>query len=375
MSTFQAKIGPPRILAGILAIGYAVVNISIAMVTRGEFVPWRHVDEILALAFGVLNLAQELILSYFRNRILIIEMNEQGLLDRRIMYERLAWDDIEWIEPHPGGVADRLRVKAHVRLTPFGAVRNRLLRLVRQIPEGEVVITFGGLNKAAAQAAAWLADYQPRLIPDVWKIEKVRHEGEVAVSHREICLQAYVYPRAWLSYLITGVVVSAVAVAFTSPFLSPMLTNGAFSTDLTQWALFGTTLAMIVGSAAVAFGIYARLSRAAEGVMVLSQTGLSDIRISSQFIPWNQIDHVTFHWLNNGRLVNESIAVEVQVQEGVQLKPPEGLIFKLAYYWRRATTPELFTLVHSGTTTSVSEIIDHIERHKLPVAVREIARN
>ncbi len=375
MSSFQAKIGPPRILAGILAIGYAVVNISIAMVTRGEFVPWRHVDEILALAFGVLNLAQELILSYFRNRILIIEMNEQGLLDRRIMYERLAWDDIEWIEPHPGGVADRLRVKAHVRLTPFGAVRNRLLQLVRQIPEGEVVITFGGLNKAAAQAAAWLADYQPRLIPDVWKIAAVRHDGEVPTEHRDICLRAHVYPRAWLSYLIGGVILLGILIALLPTFVVPSLVNERFPTDFAQLALLGTIVgAAIIGGIAT-LQIYLRLSSTRAGVIILSQTGLSDIRISSQFIPWNQIDHVTFHWLNNGRLVNESIAVEVQVQEGVQLKPPEGLIFKLAYYWRRATTPELFTLVHSGTTTSVSEIIDHIERHKLPVAVREIARN
>jgi len=372
---FQAKIGPPRILLGVLAVGYAVVNIALAMATRGEFVPWRHVDELLALAFGAFNLIQEIILSYFRNRIIIVEMNEQGLLDRRIMNKRLAWDEIEWIEPHPGGVADRLRVKAHVRLTPFGAVRNRLLRLLRQIPEGEIVVTFGGLNKAAAQAAAWLAEHQPRLTPDVWKIERVRHEGEVAVRHRDICLQAHVYPRAWLSYLITGVVVAAVAVALAPPFLSPILTNGTFSTDLTQWALFGVTLAIMVGGAAVAFGIYTRLSKAPEGVMVLSQTGLTDIRISSQFIPWNHIDHVTFHWLNHGRLVNEGVAVEVQLQEGVKLKPPEGLAFKLVYLIRSVTMPEIFTLQHSGTTTSVSEIIDHVERHKLPVAVREVARN
>lgn len=375
VNSFQAKIGPPRILIGVLAIGYAVVNIALAMATRGEFVPWRHVDELLALAFGAFNLIQEIILSLFRNRIIIVEMNEQGFLDRRIMNERLAWNEIEWIEPHPGGVADRLRVKAHVLLTPFGAMRNRLLRLVRQIPEGEIVVTFGGLSKAAAQAAAWLAEHQPRLTPDVWKIEKVRHEGEVAVRHRDICLQAYVYPRAWLSYLITGVVVAAVAVALAPPFLSPMLTNGSFSTDLTQWALFGVTLALMVGGAAVAFGIYARLSRAPEGVMVLSQTGLTDIRISSQFIPWNNIDHVTFHWLNNGRLVNEGVAVEVQLQEGVRLTPPEGGVFQLVHLIRTVTMPEIFTLQHSGTTTSVSEIIDHIERHKLPVAVREVARN
>ena len=375
VSSFQAKIGPPRILLGILAIGYAAINITIAMTVRGEFVPWRHVDELLALAFGVMNLLQEVFLSYFRNRFVVVDMNEVGLLDRRIMRERLAWGDIEWIEPHPGGVPDRLRVKAIARLTPFGMARNQLLRLIRRIPEGEVVVTFGGLNKAAAQAAAWLAEYQPYLTPDVWKIEKVRHEGEVAVCHREICLQAYVYPRAWLSYLITGVVVAAVAVALAPPFLSPMLTNGSFSTDLTQWALFGVTLAIMVGGAAVAFGIYARLSRAPEGVMVLSQTGLTDIRISSQFIPWHHIDHVTFHWLNHGRLVNEAVAVEVQLQEGIKLKPPEGHAFKLVHLIRTVTMPEIFTLQHSGTTTSVSEIIDHIERYKLPVAVREVARN
>jgi hypothetical protein len=56
VNLFQAKIGPPRILLGVLAIGYAVVNIAVSMATRGEFVPWRHVDELLALAFGALNL-------------------------------------------------------------------------------------------------------------------------------------------------------------------------------------------------------------------------------------------------------------------------------------------------------------------------------
>jgi hypothetical protein len=118
-----------------------------------------------------------------------------------------------------------------------------------------------------------------------------------------------------------------------------------------------------------------RLSNARDGVIILSQTGLTDIRISSQFIPWHHIDHVTFHWLNNGRLVNEAVAVEVQLQEGIKLKAPEGLAFKLVHLIRTVTMPEIFTLQHSGTTTSVSEIIDHIERHKLPVAVREVARN
>lgn len=375
MNSFQAKIGPPRILLGVLAIGYAVVNIALAMATRGEFVPWRHVDELLALAFGAFNLIQEIILSYFRNRIIIVEMNEQGLLDRRIMNERLAWNEIEWIEPHPGGVADRLRVKAHVRLTPFGAVRNRLLRLVRQIPEGEIVVTFGGLNKAAAQAAAWLAEHQPRLTPDVWKIATVQHGGEVPAQHRDICLQAHVYPRTWLSYLIGGVIILAALVALLPTFLAPILVNGKVPTDFAQLAVLGTIVGAAIIGGIVALQIYTRLSSARDGVIILSQTGLTDIRISSQFIPWHHIDHVTFHWLNHGRLVNEAVAVEVQLQEGMKLKPPEGLAFKLVYLVRSVTMPEIFTLQHSGTTTSVSEIIDHIERHKLPVAVREVARN
>lgn len=375
MNSFQAKIGPPRILLGVLAIGYAVFNIASAFAIRGEFVPWRHVDELLAMAFGLFNLAHEIILSYFRDRIIIVEMNEQGLLDRRIMNERLAWDEIEWIEPHPGGVADRLRVKAHVRLTPFGAWRNRLLRLVRHIPEGEIVITFGGLNKAAAQAAAWLAEHQPRLTPDVWRIATVQHEGEVAVRHRDICLQAYIYPRAWLSYLLGGVILLAGLVALLPTFVAPILVNAKIPTDFAQLALLGTIVGAAIIGGIVAVQIYTRLSSARDGVIILSQTGLTDIRISSQFIPWHHIDHVTFHWLNHGRLVNEAVAVEVQLQEGIKLKPPEGLVFKLAHLIRTVTMPEIFNLQHSGTTTSVSEIIDHIERHKLPVAVREVARN
>lgn len=375
MNSFQAKIGPPRILIGVLAIGYAVVNIALAMATRGEFVPWRHVDELLALAFGAFNLIQEIILSYFRNRIIIVEMNEQGLLDRRIMNERLAWNEIEWIEPHPGGVADRLRVKAHVRLTPFGAARNRLLRLVRQIPEGEIVVTFGSLNKAAAQAAAWLAEHQPRLTPDVWKVTTVQHEGEVPAQHRDICLQAYVYPRTWLSYLLGGVLLLAALVALLPTFVAPILVNGKIPTDFAQLAVLGTILGTAIIGGIVVLQIYMRLSSARDGVIILSQTGLTDIRISSQFIPWYHIDHVTFHWLNHGRLVNEAVAVEVQLQEGIKLKAPDGLAFKLLHLIRTVTMPEIFNLQHSGTTTSVSEIIDHLERHKLPVAVREVARN
>jgi hypothetical protein len=375
VNLFQAKIGPPRILLGVLAIGYAVVNIAVSMATRGEFVPWRHVDELLALAFGALNLIQEIILSIFRNRFVLVEMNEQGLFDRRIMYERLAWEHIEWIEPHPGGVADRLRVKASARLTPFGAVRNRLLRVVRQIPEGEIVITFGGLNKAAAQAAAWLAEHQPRLTPDVWKIATVHHEGEVPTEHRDMCLQAHVFWRTWLSYLLGGVILLAALVALLPTFLAPILVNGKVPTDFAQLAVLGTIIGAAIIGGIVALQIYMRLSNARDGVIILSQTGLTDIRISSQFIPWQHIDHVTFHWLNNGRLVNEAVAVEVQLQEGIKLKAPEGLAFKLVHLIRTVTMPEIFSLQHSGTTTSVSEIIDHIERHKLPVAVREVARN
>lgn len=375
MNPFQAKIGPPRIFLGVLAMGYALVNIGFVMLTRGEFEPSRHVDEILALVFGLFNLIQELILSIFRNRFVVVEMNEQGLFDRRIMYERLAWEDIEWIDPHPGGVPDRLRVKAQMRLTPFGAVRNRLLCLIRHIPQDEVVVTFGGLNKAAAQAAAWLAEHQPRLTPDVWKIATVQHEGQVPTEHRDMCLQAHVYRRTWLSYLLGGVIILAALVALLPTFLAPILVNGKVPTDFAQLAVLGTIVSVAVIGGIVALQIYTRLSSARDGVIILSQTGLTDIRISSQFIPWHHIDHVTFHWLNNGRLVNEAVAVEVQLQEGIKLKAPEGLVFKLIHLIRTVTMPEIFNLQHSGTTTSVSEIIDHIERHKLPVAVREVARN
>lgn len=375
MNLFQAKIGPPRIFLGVLAMGYALVNIGFVMLTRGEFEPSRHVDEILALVFGLFNLIQELILSIFRNRFVVVEMNEQGLFDRRIMYERLAWEDIEWIDPHPGGVPDRLRVKAQMRLTPFGAVRNRLLCLIRHIPQDEVVVTFGGLNKAAAQAAAWLAEHQPRLTPDVWKIATVQHEGQVPTEHRDMCLQAHVYRRTWLSYLLGGVIILAALVALLPTFLAPILVNGKVPTDFAQLAVLGTIVSVAVIGGIVALQIYTRLSSARDGVIILSQTGLTDIRISSQFIPWHHIDHVTFHWLNNGRLVNEAVAVEVQLQEGIKLKAPEGLVFKLIHLIRTVTMPEIFNLQHSGTTTSVSEIIDHIERHKLPVAVREVARN
>lgn len=375
MNSFQAKIGPPRIFLGVMAIGYALVNIALVMLTRGEFEPSQQVDEMLALAFGVLNLIQELVLSTFRNRFVVVEMNEQGLFDRRIMYERLAWEDIEWIEPHPGGVADRLRVKAQVRLTPFGVVRNRLLCLIRHIPQGEIVITFGGLNKATAQAAAWLADYQPRLIPDVWKIATVEHTGAIPTEHRDICLRAFVYPRAWLGYLAGGVVLVAALFALAPTLVATSMVNGRVSEDLAQFALIGLIAAGTIIGGIVSVLTYVRLSSDRNGIIILSQTGLTDIRISSQFIPWNHIDHVTFHWLNHGRLVNEAIAVEVKLQEGITLKPPEGGVFWLAHLFRRIATPELFTLQHAGTTTGVSEIIDHIERYKLPVALREIARN
>jgi hypothetical protein len=190
-----------------------------------------------------------------------------------------------------------------------------------------------------------------------------------------MCLQAHVFRRTWLSYLLGGVILLAALVALLPTFLAPILVNGKVPTDFAQLAVLGTIIGAAIIGGIVALQIYMRLSNARDGVIILSQTGLTDIRISSQFIPWQHIDHVTFHWLNNGRLVNEAVAVEVQLQEGIKLKAPEGLAFKLVHLIRTVTMPEIFSLQHSGTTTSVSEIIDHIERHKLPVAVREVARN
>jgi hypothetical protein len=375
MRTFQAKIGPPRIISGLAALIYVAISLVYKVLTAKQFVIWAYLDEFFALTFGVITLSQEFIAAFFRGRFIIVEMNDVGLFDRRIMREPLRWEAVEWIEPHPGGFPDRFRVKADVRLTPFGALRNRLLRLIRRIPEGEIVITFGGLNKAASQAAAWLADHQPRLMPEAWKIAPVHHYGAVPVVHSRMCLQAFVYRRAWLSYLLGGVVLLAALAALFPALVIPMLGNIATPPDYELMALIGGMAVLVLIGAGLLIATYLRLSKARDGVIILSQTGLSDVRISSQFIPWNHIDHLTFEWANNGRLVNEGVAIEVQLHEGIQLKPPEGLIFWLPHMLRRFTTPELFILRHSGTTTSVSEIIDCIERHKLPVAIREIARN
>ena len=375
MPPFQAKIGPPRIVSGLAALAYVVFSLGYKVLTAKQFVIWAYLDEFLALTFGVMTLSREFISAFFRGRYIIVEMNDVGLFDRRIMRQPLRWDAIEWIEPHPGGFPDRLRVRADARLTPFGAVRNRLLRLIRRIPEGEIVVTFGGLSKAASQAAAWLADHQPQFMPEAWKIAPVHHYGAVPVVHSRMCLQAFVYRRAWVSYLVGGVVLLAVFAALLPTVVILLRGDSTLPADPAPLALIGAIVALALMGAVMLIATYLRLSKARDGVIILSQTGLSDVRISSQFIPWNHIDHLTFEWANNGRLVHEGVAIEVQLQDGIQLKPPEGLVFWLPHLLRRYTTPELFTLQHGGTTTSVSEIIESIERHKLPVAMREIARN
>jgi hypothetical protein len=371
---FIAVIGPPRIVAGLLALGFGVVNIAFDTLLQGKFDASRHGEAYLAFVFGIFNLGQEGIKAYLRSRFTIVEMDEEGIFDRRIMKAKLGWQDIDWIDPHPAGLPDRLRVMGKVELTAFGKLRNFLIRIIRRVPRGETLITFGGLNKAGAQATSWIADNKSGFVPDIWKsVPKatgLKHETQ----HRELLISAAVFWREWIGTIIGGVMlvglVGAISPAImrTIPIFEKVSRLPALVLVVGALVL---TSAVWLGLVGTAFWIH---KREGDTLIMISQAGISDARVSGQFIDWSQVESVTFAYRDMGRLIDEILPVTVQLREGTRLTMPNSKFFWPLEWLRRATTPELITLRHSGTTTSVSEIIETIQREEVPVAIREIAR-
>jgi hypothetical protein len=374
MKPFIAKIGPPRVLLGVLALAYAVLSTAFDVTLRGNIEWERYIEEMLAFVVGVFNIGQEVVKGYFRNRFTIVEMDKDGLFDRRIMKQRLAWEDIEWIDPHPGGLPDRLRLVGKAELTTFGKLRNFLIRTIRQLPRGEIAITFGGLNKAGAQAANWLAENKPGFVPDVWKTDPRAYNPQTAIAHGVPFIRASVFAREWVGAFAIGILIVALLAALLPAILStnPFLHGFSESSKLMA-SIVLMLLAILVfsGATGLLFWYHKRFD---EQLIVISETGISDVRVSTQFISWQNVESVIFEYRDMGRLINEARPVIIQVREGFALTPPKPRLFRAIDLMRRLSTPELITLRHQGTTTSVSEIIETIQRHELPVAIREVAR-
>lgn len=367
MKPFIAIIGPPRIVAGLLALGFGVVNIAFDTLLQGKFDASRHLEAYVAFVFGIFNLGQEGIKAYLRSRFTIVEMDNEGIFDRRIMEAKLGWQDIEWIDPHPAGLPDRLRVMGKVELTRFGKLRNFLIRTVRRIPRGETLITFSGLNKAGAQATSWLADNKPGFVPDIWKsvprAADLRHETQ----HRELLISAAVFWREWIGMIISGVMLVGLVGAISPAIISTI----PIFEKVSGLPALVLTSALWLGLVGTAFCIN---KREGETLIMISQSGISDARVSGQFIDWSQVESVSFAYRDMGRLIDEILPVTIQLREGTRLAMPNSKFFWPLEWLRRASTPELITLRHMGTTTSVSEIIETLQREEVPVAIREIAR-
>ncbi len=334
-----------------------------------------YTDEFFALTVAVLNFGQETIKMFFRNRLTIVEMDGGGIFDRRIMKQKLLWGDVEWIDPQPAGLPDRLRVMGKAELTAFGQLRNCLIRTIRRLPKGEIAITFGGLDKAGAQAATWLADHNLGSISPTWKsIERTSQVEANESDHNDPLISAGVYWRSWVgAYVSFTILVALLAALLPALLLSrPGLTSVS---DANLVLVAGLIVALCIGVWTalfhLAFWLY---QKQGDQLVVISRAGFSDARISSDFVPWQDVESVSFELRDSGRLINEARSVVVQLREGLMLPMPKSKLFWVPELFRRATTPEMLSLGHQGTTTSVSEIIETIQRHNLPVSIRETAR-
>ena len=342
--------------------------------THSGFDWLRNIQEIFALAFSVLNIGEEIVKSSFRHQFSIVEIDSDGIFDRRIMKGKLRWKNVDWIDPHPAGMPDRLRIKGAVDLTTFGKVRNLFIRVIRRIPKGEVVITFGGLSKAAAQATTWIADHKAGLVADAWKSAEWPRGLSSPTAHDEVLISAKVCPREWTGLIFSGVFVAALFAGLL-PALMMSADNSRDLVNLPIWLTF--SIGMIVATslwfcvAGLMFWIHAKQG---DQLIVISQTGFSDARISTQFIGWQHVESVSFQYRDMGRLINEAAPITIQFREGFTPSMPDSKCFWPPEILRRIATPELRMLKHHGTTTSVSEIIEILQRHHVPVAIRETSR-
>jgi hypothetical protein len=371
---FVAKIGPPRLLLGLAALVFGVFGIATDTWVQGSFDWTRNIKELIALIFSCCNIGEEMLKFYLRHRFPIIVMDAVGIFDRRIMKQALKWEDIEWVDPQPGGLPDRLRVKSATNLTAFGRLRNRLIRLVRRIPDGEVVITFGGLNKAASQATTWIADNIAGLVPNVWKSAIAIKDTIAPTDHDEVLISARVDNRKWVGWLM-GFIPLVGLFAGLLPAVLMTVDEPQKIINLPIWAVFIAGFAVLsvfmFGLLGAAYWAHALMG---DKIIVISKAGFSDARISSQFISWGNVESASFQYRDMGRLVNEGAPIGIQFREGIKLASPAHTLFWPFEMMRRILTPELRVLSHFGTTTTVSEIVEILQRNNVSVAIREVAR-
>jgi hypothetical protein len=381
LTRFIARIGPARILAGAAALAYGAFSMGIESLLNGGFKLENSGTEILALIFAVSNLGQEAIKSALRAKYPIVVMDEDGIFDFRIMKTKVLWSEIEWIDPQPAGLPDRLRVMGRVQLTSYGKLRNFLIRTIRRLPRGEVAVTFGGLDKAGAQATTWIADHRPGLVSDVWKSKEQTPQPRESQGFGETYISASIFPREWLgNYLqiLFAVFMVSVAAAWFPNVLANIEELGPIRAILEKVAGLPMFIGTFVLGAAIT-GLFVGIQflicqKLGDGLVRITDTGFSNTRLSSQFVPWHDVESLVFHYKNDGRLIEEAIPIAIHLREGLKLAWPDPLYFRVLEFFRRLATPEIVVLGHWGTTTSVSEIVETIQRHDLPVALREVAR-
>jgi hypothetical protein len=391
--TLRFRFGPPRFFFALAALGGGIVaNFDDLLKMELSFV---NLVETLGvwLAIGLINLTWEAIRWYLRVKVAWVRFDQDGLFDRLRLKTPIPWDEIDWIEPHPGNYPDRLRVGlkagAKSRLTAWGAFISFVKAKVSSHDSAEVAIDFAGLDPSCKQAASWLAAYQPALIDPVWDHGSHRPAPAIEASEAAeatapasaastILLEASTYHwsvrlELWLSKIIVALAVIGLPVGLVAighflgvdardDFLESLFDghSGWIAAVIFIFGLVPVVRVLIMHHVQDQMGDY----------ITIETAGLRDARISADLIAWHEIEHIS---LSNSGVRNHvgGLGLSVQLRDGVRLSPPAPLYFKLLHVWRSYTTPETFELSTVGTTTSPSEIVTLIERHELPVALRE----
>lgn len=398
---FVARIGPPRIVLAAVLLAYGGLGLAGKLVFDDPGHWAGLIDEYFALGLGLMRLAEEGAKAWLRHRWPIVRLDITGVFDRRTMVQPVPWADIEWVEPQPAGVPDRLRLQGKVRpdgsnaalaaLTGFGRWRNLALRLLRRIPAGEVVVTFGGLDKAAQQAAAWIADHKPGLTPSVWATQPAPLRAVTAPSPAVTgpLISAGVYRPSMIADVASG------AVAAVGLFLLAFWSTGLPDANVAAWIkdaapvlepfadmlakLAISALAVLLAGCAILGTLWQTanwLAWRAEGdrMIVVDHSGMRVAKISDDHIAWADIEHLSYELVGVSRLISPIRFVSVQLRDGVRIASPRQLWFAALDWPRRLIQPETFPVNHVHSGTSPSEIIETIQRHELPVALREVAR-
>lgn len=391
--TLSFRFGPPRFFFALAALGGGIVtNFDELLKMELSFVALLETLGVW-LAIGFINLTWEAIRWHLRLKVAWVRFDKDGLFDRLRLKAPIPWDEIDWIEPHPGNYPDRLRVglKAGTqsRLTAWGGFISFVKAKISSHDSAEVAIDFAGLDPSCKRAASWLAAYQPALIDPVW--DHGSHKPAPAVGSSgaaeatapasavsTILLEASTYHwevrlDLWLSRVIVALAVIGLPIGLVA-------IGHLFGTDARDDFLEGlfdghsgwiAAVVFVFGLAPFLRLLITHHVQDRMGDYITIETGgLRDVRISADFIPWLDIEHIS---LTNSGVRNHvgGLGLSVQLRDGVRLSPPEPLYFKLLHVWRSLTTPETFVLSTHFTTTSPSEIVTLIERHELPVALRE----